>query len=217
MTFGEIYTKYNILPLLQQHLVRVAYVGQTIALNSTAKVKTDHIIRACLLHDMGNIIKFNFVAIPEAVEDKGLEYWESIKAAFIEKYGNDEVAASHIICQELNLDREILELVESFGTRNVQNIIDSKDLNKMIVNYSDHRVAPTGIVSLKERIQDQHKRFMKSFPSEVAQQKIQSRKPTDDAKFELERLIFEKSKINADAIINTDVNLLLPKFLDLEL
>lgn len=216
MTFKEIYQKYNIMHILQEHMVRVAYVGKTLGENATEDIELNDIVKACLLHDMGNIIKFKLNVIENAVDDKGLEYWKNIKNEFITKYGNEEFLATKQICLELGASERVIELVNAFGTRNVKNIIETGDLNKMIVNYADHRVAPNGVVSLEDRILDQQNRFYKSFPSEVAHEKIQLRKETDEAKYELEKLIFEKSRLKPENILDIEIELLLPKYLVLE-
>lgn len=205
------------MPILQEHMVRVAYVGKVLGEHTTEDVDVDNIVKSCLLHDMGNIIKFNLHVLEGAIDEKGFEYWKNVKSEFISKYGEEEFSATKQICTELGASENIINLVDAFGTRNVNNIIESGDLNKMIVNYADHRVAPHAIVSLKDRILDQHERFYKSFSTEEAKTKIDARKPTDDAKFELERLIFARSRLEPTDILDVDVTELLPEFLAIEL
>ena len=67
MTILEIYEKYKIMPQLRTHMLRVAAVGKIVcdAVNEKVKqnrgefVNTKNVVTACLLHDMGNIIKFD--------------------------------------------------------------------------------------------------------------------------------------------------------------
>ncbi len=213
MTIKEIYKKYKVLPLLQQHLVRVAFVGKTIAVKIPEITNTDNIVKACLLHDIGNIIKFNLTTIPEAVEPEGLQYWEQVKQEFVSKYGDDEVEATHAIIKELGISEEIKTLIFSFGTRNVKEVTESGEIERMIVNYSDHRVAPFAIESLKERIEDQHKRILKSLPREEGRRKIESRKQDDDAKYLLEEMIFKKYRIKPSEVGNPDIEKITKEFL----
>lgn len=205
------------MPILQEHMVRVAYVGKTLGENATENVELNNIIRACLLHDMGNIIKFNLNVIESAVDDRGIDYWNNVKNKYIEIYGNDEFSATKQICCELGVSERIIELVSNFGTRNVKNVINSGDLNKMIVNYADHRVAPNGIVSLQERILDQHNRFHKSFSKDVAEEKIKFRKETDETKYELEKIIFSRSKSKPKDIVDVNVASLVHEYLNIDL
>ncbi|MCA9397936.1 hypothetical protein KC573_03825 [candidate division WWE3 bacterium] len=217
MTFGEIYTKYNIMPILQDHMIRVAYVGKTISNHTTVPTETNNIIKACLLHDMGNIIKFNLEVVPEAVEPEGLAYWQNIQNTFVAKYGNDEVVATHTICQELTIPNDVMELVNAFGTRNVIALTQSNDLNKMIVNYADHRVSPYGIEPLKDRIADQQNRIATSLEPDKATAKLAARKESDDAKFTLEKMLFEKTDFGAEDIANVSVDTIREEFLAIEI
>ena len=59
MNIQEIYTKYKIMPSLQLHQYRVAGVAMYLCERVKMKIDTDNIIAACLLHDMGNIIKIH--------------------------------------------------------------------------------------------------------------------------------------------------------------
>lgn len=217
MQIKEIYKKYQILPMLQEHLIRVAYVGESIAKNIPQIPNPNNIIIACLLHDLGNIIKFNFSAIPEATKPEGIDYWEKVKKDFINKYGEDEVLATHKILEELKVSYQIKELVYSFGTRNVNEVIKSGDIEKMIVNYSDHRVSPYAVESLKARIEDQHQRILKSMPKEEAQLKIAQRNESDEAKYILESEIFKLCKIKPEDITDPNIKELEDRYLQIEL
>jgi len=63
MQILKIYEKYKILPALQQHMFRVASVAKMIAEHMVIDVDIDCITKAALLHDMGNILKFNLSQI----------------------------------------------------------------------------------------------------------------------------------------------------------
>lgn len=214
MTIADIYATYNVMPILQDHMIRVAYVARTISEHTTEPTNTEEIMHACLLHDLGNIAKFNLEVVPEAIEPEGLEYWQKIQNDFIEKYGADEVEATHTICQEIGVPDTIMRLVNAFGTRNVITLTQNQDLEKMIVNYADHRVSPYGIDTLRNRINDQNERIRASLTPEQAENKIAKRKESNEAKFELERLIFEKTDIKPEDITDVAVNEIMDEYLD---
>lgn len=64
MTILEIYKKYKIPHHLQLHILRVGAVATLIIDNINHELVTEFdrnlIITICLLHDMGNVIKFDF-------------------------------------------------------------------------------------------------------------------------------------------------------------
>ena len=64
------------MPGLAKHQLRVAAIAKLITDSWDDRVLADQAIRACLLHDMGNLAKF-----------KGLdEYWTGEQKNFWEKY-----------------------------------------------------------------------------------------------------------------------------------
>lgn len=147
MTINEIYDKYNIMPNLRLHMLRVAAVASLVCESLESSVNKNNIIKACLLHDMGNIIKFKLDLYPETTVPEGLEYWENIKRDFINKYGNNEHEATKQIVKELGLV-QIIELVDAVGFSNAKINLESGNLSKMIVCYADQSVAPNRILSL---------------------------------------------------------------------
>ena len=61
----DIYEKYKIMPLLAMHQIRVAAVAMMICDSLSVPIDKDSVIKACLLHDIGNIIKFDLNHFPE--------------------------------------------------------------------------------------------------------------------------------------------------------
>ena len=99
----DIYDKYQILPILREHQLRVAAVAKMLCLNLKKPVKTEQVVLACLFHDMGNIIKFDLKSFPEFYEPLGVAYWQKVKEDFIIKYGHDEHEANIAISKENRL------------------------------------------------------------------------------------------------------------------
>lgn len=59
MNILEIYNKYYLPENLQMHMLRVAACSNLIIDNwSGPEIDKEAIIRVCLLHDMGNIVKY---------------------------------------------------------------------------------------------------------------------------------------------------------------
>jgi 5'-deoxynucleotidase YfbR-like HD superfamily hydrolase len=75
---------------LQDHQLRVAAVASIICDSFDFLINKEKIIKVCLLHDMGNIIKFQLDYFPELNKPEGLEYWQNVQKEFIAKYGPNE-------------------------------------------------------------------------------------------------------------------------------
>lgn len=147
------------MPNLQMHQYRVAAVAMQICESLDIDINKENIITACLLHDMGNIIKFNLNHFPEFNQPEGLEYWQKVKDDYILKYGKNEHEASMKIARELNVNSDILYLIESVDSSFVEILANSNDLERKICMYSDGRVTPHGIVSIKERSEEAKERY----------------------------------------------------------
>ncbi len=170
MNIQDIYTQYRLMPSLQLHQRRVAGVAQIICQNINVKVDSENVILACLLHDMGNIIKFKLDLFPEFLEPEGLDYWKKVKQDYRKKYGDDEHVATMNISQEIlkgatpksgvaPKNKRILELVEAIGFSNAKLNYESSDFGRKIATYADMRVTPHGVASMKERLADGRMRF----------------------------------------------------------
>lgn len=160
MKIIEIYQRYQLMPSLQLHQLRVAAVASRIAEEfKQLQVDEEAIISACLLHDLANIIKFDLNYFPEMLEPEGLTYWQEMQKEMIQQYGHDEERATNLMVEELGLPQRVCELVRAIGFAAAEENLLSGDLAKKICAYSDMRVAPWGIVSLEERIKDLEKRY----------------------------------------------------------
>ncbi len=123
---------------------------------------------ACLLHDMGNIIKFNMNLFPEFFQPEGVEYWQGVKDDFIKKYGTDEHIATVEIAKEVLKDIKgkdrILDLIDAIGFSNAKRNAESRDYGWKIAAYADMRVEPQGVTTLESRLSDGNKRFKLNKP-----------------------------------------------------
>lgn len=162
MRIREIYTKYLVPQNLQQHMLRVAGISKVIAESwKETPLAIDIIIEACLVHDIGNTLKFDLEkkAYFLGEEEKNLEYWKNVKLEMSQKYGPDEHTATATICTELKLNPEALWIVNNWGFGNFDKVLQSNNPAYKICVYSDHRIGPFGVVSLKDRFAEQRKKY----------------------------------------------------------
>ena len=190
------------MPSLQEHQLRVAAVAKQICDNLLVSVDEAAVIKACLIHDMGNIIKFDLSVFPEHLEPDGREYWEGVKAEFIGKYGADEHQASLAIARELGASDKILECIESIDFKKTITTAQSIDLEAKICDNADLRVDPHGVVSLDDRLKEGSNRYKKRPDKWIRDDEQQE---LVRACHEIERQIFSKATIRPADITNESV------------
>lgn len=156
-TIGDIYTHFKIPPQLQLHQLRVAAVGKIVSDALSADTRT--VVLACLLHDMGNIIKFRLDRFPEFLEPEGHAYWKEVQDDYKKKYGTDEHVATLMICDELGVSDRVLTCIRAVGMTKVHSNLSEGTREECITNYADLRVGPRGLVSIVERIADGKARY----------------------------------------------------------
>lgn len=155
----DIYREYKIMPNLQEHMLRVAAVASVICDNWQGElIDKKSIVTACLLHDIGNIIKFRF-NLSEDEQNPDIEYWRGVRNEFIEKYGTDEHHATIDIVKELGQSEKVISYIDGVGHDKFGQQIERDDMGIKIVNYADTRVSPYGIVSYQERMDDVLSRY----------------------------------------------------------
>ncbi len=160
MKISEIYDRYNIQANLQLHMYRVAAVGQSLVAGLDKEIVLDKnvVTTVLLLHDMGNIIKFDLK--PGNIFTAGeIEYWKKIQQETIVKYGSDEHEVTLMICKEIGVSPQILDILKNIGSSKIDPTLESSDWYQKICSYADFRVAPYGVVSVTERFDDVLKRY----------------------------------------------------------
>ncbi len=162
------------MPNLQQHQLRVAATAKIICDSLSVDIAKDKVVETCLLHDMGNIIKFHLDYFPEFTKPEGLEYWEGVKKDFVKRYGNDEHVATEQICEEIGLFPEEISWIGTIGFTRAAKALESGSLERMICCYADQRVGPHGILSLKERQDDGRKRYMNREDKKMSEESFES-------------------------------------------
>jgi hypothetical protein len=167
MNILEAYKKFQIMPQLAEHQLCVAAVGEMICDNISVVVNKVDVVTALLLHDMGNIIKFDLTLsdklFPGLFTQQDAEYWQSVQAEYKAKYGPDEHHASLEIARELGVGERVVELMDCIGFNTDAINVASLDIEKKICAYSDMRVWPQGITSLEHRLADLRARYEAKF------------------------------------------------------
>ncbi len=164
MRIINIYKKYNIPPSLQEHLLRVTKVALFICDHWVGpKTNTELIKKAALLHDLGNIVKFDLKKYPELLgKDKSrVNFWLILQKKTIEKYGADDHQVTAKMLGEIGVNKQIVDIIlrKSFGNSLV--IEKSKSWELKILLYSDFRVGPWGVLPLKQRLNEMVNRLTK--------------------------------------------------------
>ena len=158
-TVQNIYETYRIMPALQMHQLRVAAVAQTLCNNFTRDVDTHPVVLACLFHDMGNIIKSDLDTFPEFLEPEGKAHWAMVKTDFIKRYGNEQHTATLKVVREFGLTEQARALIDSVAFSKLLGTRDGDSYEQKIVEYSDCRVGPHGVLSLDGRLLEARNRY----------------------------------------------------------
>jgi hypothetical protein len=197
----DIYKEYKIMPNLQMHQLRVAAVAFQICESLNVKVDIESILKSCLLHDMGNIIKFDLGYFPEWNKPDGQDYWQKIKDEYISKYGNDEHKATVKIAKDMGLNPYVIELIDSVDPTAIELTRENLNFDKKICIYADNRVTPYEIVSIEERSREAKKRY-ENHPYAFNEN---SHAIFNENMIEIEKQIFENSKIKSVDINNESI------------
>lgn len=153
MNILDIYSKYHLPEHLQMHMLRVAACAYLIIdyWNGEPLDKTA-IIRVSLLHDMGNMVK-----IPEDFSKD--EEFLKMRKKYFEKYGTDDHAINLEIGKQEGLTEKEMELLDGKRSRKNEETLNSDSYERKICAYCDQRVAPDGVVGIRERLEDAKVRY----------------------------------------------------------
>jgi len=153
MNIIDIYNKYYLPENLQMHMLRVAACSNIILDNWNGyELDKSAILRVLLLHDMGNILK-----IPEDFVDD--ENFKRTRRKYFEKYGTNEHELNLEIGKIEGLSEKELEILDGKRSRKNEETYKSDSYEIKICAYCDQRVAPDGVVSIKERLEDAKVRY----------------------------------------------------------
>lgn len=165
MRIIEIYEHFDIPEKLQLHMLTVAAVGKYILDNwEGPDVDTPTVIAALLVHDLGNLVKFDLSENAPIIDPSlHTDDWRQKQAAMHVKYGKHSHTTTEAMLHELGVDKKIITLAGSVDAADLCRIAQNS-LEKQICEYADLRVTPTGITALDERLADLRKRYKEKYP-----------------------------------------------------
>lgn len=154
MLINDLYNKYNLMPQLREHQLRVGGIAKIITDEWLDRVAAEESIIASLVHDMGNIVKFKDLPDPK---------WRDVQKIYQERYGIDAHDATVGILKDAGL-KKYVDYIEEEKKLFELTPTEMQTFNKfskpaVIVLYADLRVMPTGVVSIEERTEDLIKRY----------------------------------------------------------
>ena len=198
---NSIYSEYKIPANVRRHMFSVAGVAKQICENCDEKIDSNDLIATCLIHDLGNIIKMNFtdknkIKLLDKEDLKRLKYFKKKQKEFWEKYGQDDNLANELIAKELNANSNVIFLLENKAIENRPFEFWKNNLALTILAYADCRVAPHGVVSMQERIDE----YVKRNDYHKDPQKIEHTKKFEEFAKTMEKQLFGKLKIKPQDI-----------------
>ena len=101
---------------------------------------------------MGNMAKIS----DNEIED---EEFRRIRKEYIDKYGRDSHKINLIIAKEEGLKDYEIEIIDKKSSKRTEETLNLERYDVKILLYSDQRVAPYGVTSLKERLEEVKKRY----------------------------------------------------------
>ncbi|MGI0131950.1 MAG: AAA family ATPase [Thermoplasmata archaeon] len=125
------------------------------------KIDKDTVLLTPLLHDIGNIVKADIDKYPVLFSEdlQDLPYWRAVQATIRERYGKTDQDATMSMAREIGVSQEVLELLERKTFVRNEETARSDDWNVKIAAYADQRVAPLGVLPLRERLMEAKRRY----------------------------------------------------------
>lgn len=194
MTISEIYARYPITPNLARHMLRVGAVTRMIMDHWTGpRLQTETILRIALLHDTGNILKFDFDGHPHLLEEEApnVEHWKNLQHEWATRFINED-EMTYAIATECGLSESEVNMMKHMGYALMDRIAQEKPFERRIVKYADMRAAPFGILPLSERLEEGHRRYLNHPTITIDLSKTQA---LEQAAFQVERDIMQHCTI----------------------
>lgn len=202
MVITEIYDKYNLPPNLKDHHFRVAAVSLTVVNNwAGPKINCELIKRVCLIHDLGNLIKYDLNG--DLNKDMDKEFWSKIQGGLIDKYGLNEQEATVLMAKEFVADSNVLDTLYLLTSNMADEIAASGNWELKICLYGDVRVGPFGVVSLTERMAEWKERYKNRVGWEKEKKRYNE---ISQACVNIEDQISQKMKMSINQISNHSIS-----------
>lgn len=203
MKISEIYSKYQIPEILQNHMYRVAAIGRLVteSLTSQVDLDIDIVTKELLLHDMGNILKIPVKGNNLFTEQEQIRLVK-VQEEFAGKYGKEEHIATFTIAKELRVPEKVIYILENTGSSKLHLTVESNDWYLKVCSYADFRVSPKEIVTITERFDEIIQRYS---GREHVLADIEKTEKKKQLALVLEKQIQEKSKIPLNEINSEQV------------
>jgi len=203
-SISAIYEKFHIPPILQSHMLRSAGLGWLISKEFDGNLTNiNDIVATLLIHDLGNIAKIDFDSkFNRKLYGDNIGYWMKTKDMIVSTYGKNDHQATLIMAKELGVSDRVYFLLENITFEKTDFILELDDWDLKICAYADYRVAPFGIVSLKERIDDIKRRYKGKDTNPFNEPRTEL---LTKYTFEIEKEIFAQLSISPSDINNESV------------
>ena len=200
LTINECFTLLNIYAApesVKGHCISVAKVSYFLSkklIENGIKIDLKKVVYSALIHDILKIIEITDYTKhmkTDEVEKKSKK-WEELKNSF--KGLNHEDAFKHAFSKEFP---NISKIVHKHGYSQIHNNFDSWE--EKILFYSDKVVMMDRITTMKERMDDAHKRYSAKYPQTYENKEYV--KKTDDKIENVEKEIFKITGLKPNDLI----------------
>ncbi len=176
MTIQEVYTQFRLPRNLQRHQYRVAALGAHVADHSAGEVDRDAVITTLLMHDLGNILKFDWDQAEHLFDEdeRDIAYWQRVQADIREQFGAEVHSATIAMAQEVGASPTVVALLQQMGTSQLLAAVEGDNWELKICLYSDARVDPFGYKTVQARFADILERYKDRFSPEKVKKMKQS-------------------------------------------
>lgn len=161
----EIYQRYFIPDHLAKHMLEVAAVGQLITKSwQGPEIRSQLVTSTLLVHDIGNLVKFDLSDTKPGALNRNLSdipKWQKIQRQLQERYSKNAETANVKIMQELGFPQTMVSLMQEHTFEALPIQLNNQQWEHLICTYADLRIAPQGLVSITNRLQDLRERYRK--------------------------------------------------------
>ena len=160
----SIYQAYALPKHLRDHMLKTAALVCWILDRWKGKdvLNKGRMIKACLLHDIGNIVKGSdekFRRIfPDSFSEDAWQYWLNVRSHIGKRYGTTDIEATLNIANEINVGTDVIRLIQAKQFSNNAKTCNDSDFEAKICAYADQRISPEGVLSIRDRLSEAKRR-----------------------------------------------------------
>ncbi|MFW5866093.1 MAG: HD domain-containing protein [Nanoarchaeota archaeon] len=205
-TIDDIYDHFSIPFFLRTHMKTVASIGEFLCRYLDTDLDSDCIVAALLLHDLGNVVKFDLDSSlsKQLCSSKEKEQLQQLQSDLKVRYGKSAPEATKQMIEELGVPDKIKWLVDNANWINIENVRDGDSVELKICAYADYRVSPKCIVSLEERLADLRRRYYDHpHTNQLSEDEVEKR---NVAYHDIEKQLFSKADIAPDDITEETIS-----------